>query len=142
MRKILKILVLILMVICVASLNQSWNEKDKENAEHFIKSLQLIIEAHSISNRAGAQMSNEDFRKILSLYKQAYSESKLVSDKILDKANPELKENYHLYFQKGIELRISGWTDMKPYDEIQGSALLDSWGKWFEKNRYDIKIPR
>ncbi|MDD5452279.1 MAG: hypothetical protein PHT49_10330 [Desulfovibrionales bacterium] len=127
----------------VASCDQKWTQNEKENAKHFLKSLDLVIEAHSISNRGGpGMMSKQDFEKILSLYERALSESKLVRDVVLDKANPELKNNYRMYFQKGIELRISAWTNGKPYDEIQGSALMDSWGEWFEKNRHNIKIPR
>ena len=87
-------------------------------------------------------MSKPDFEEILSLYQRALSESNLVRDDVLDKAHPELKNNYRVYFQKGIELRISAWTNTKPYDEIEGSALMDSWGDWFEKNRHNIKIPR
>ena len=87
-------------------------------------------------------MSKQDFEKILSLYQRALNEAELVRDDVLDKAHPELKNNYRMYFQKGIELRISAWTNRKPYDEIQGSALMDSWGDRFEKNRRDIKIPR
>lgn len=142
MQRLIRVIMLMIMIMCVASFGQKWTENEKENAEHFLKSLNLIIEAHSISNKAGRPMSNEDFKKILSLYQLAFSESKLVLDDVLEKANPELKNNYRMYFQKGIELRIRGWTAMKPYDEIKGSALMDSWGDWFEKNRHNIKIPR
>ncbi len=130
------------IVAGVASCDQKWTQSEKENAEHFLRSLQLVIEAHSTSNKGEpGVMSKQDFEKILSLYQRALSEAELVRDDVLDKAHPELKKNYRMYFQKGMELRISAWTNRKSYDEIQGSALVDSWGDWFEKNRRDIKIP-
>jgi len=127
----------------VASCGQNWAQEEKENAAHFLKSLDLVIDAHSTSNKGDPGiMSKQDFERMLSLYQRALSESTLVRDDVLDKAHPELKSNYRMYFQKGIELRISAWTNRKTYDEIQGSALMDSWGDWFEKNRRNIKIPR
>ena len=87
-------------------------------------------------------MPRRGFEQTLSLYHRALAEARLVRDDVLDKIHPELKNSYRLYFQKGAELRISAWTNGKTYDEIQGSALMDSWGDWFEKNRSNIKIPR
>lgn len=87
-------------------------------------------------------MSTQDFGKKISLYQRAFDEANLVRDDVLDKIHPELKNNYRMYFQKGTELRISAWTNGKNYDEIQGSALMDSWGDWYEKNQSNIKIPR
>jgi hypothetical protein len=122
---------------------QPVQESAKENAEHFLKSVQLVSEAHSTSNKNGpGVMSQQELEKFLSLYQRALSEAELTRDDVLDKAHRELKNSYRLYFQKGIELRISGVTNGKLYDEIQGSALMDLWGDWFVKNRRDIKIPR
>jgi hypothetical protein len=132
-------LILISAVSCV----QQWTPEEKGNAEHFVKSLSLILEAHSNPNkRIPGEIARQDFDKIVSLYQDAFKEADLVRDKVLDKIHPELKNNYRLYFQKGVELRISAWTNGKTYDEIQGSALMDSWGDWFEKNRNNLKIPR
>ena len=143
MKAIYRLIFIFLIVVGVTSCIQKWTQEEKENAEHFLKSLDLAIEAHSISNKGGpGAMSMQDFEKVLSLYQRALSESNLVRSDVLEKAHPELKNNYRMYFQKGIELRLSAWTGGKPYDEIQGSALMDSWGDWFEKNRLNIKIPR
>jgi hypothetical protein len=143
MKAIFRLVFLSLIVVCVASCDQEWTQEQKENTDHFLKSLDLVIEAHSTSNKGGpGVMPRQDFEKILSLYQRALSESNLVRDDVLDKAHPELKSNYRMYFQKGIELRISAWMNRKTYDEIQGSALMDSWGDWFEKNRRNIRIPR
>ena len=122
---------------------QKWSQSEKENAEHFFQSIRFVVQAHKASNKRGAgPMSRADFDEMLSLYKSALREANLVTDEVLAKANPELPKNYRLYFQKGIELRISSWTNSRPYEEIQGSALMDSWGDWFEQNRRNIKIPR
>ena len=143
MKAICVLVFLSLVVVGDASCGQNWTQEDKENAEHFLKSLNLVIDAHSTSNKGGPGiMSKQDFERILSLYQRALNESTLVRDDVLDKAHPELKNNYRMYFQKGIELRIGAWTNGKTYDELQGSTLMDSWGDWFEKNRRSIKIRR
>jgi hypothetical protein len=48
----------------VACCGQKWTEEEKQNAEHFLKSLSLAIEAHSTSNRGGpGLMSRQDLKK-------------------------------------------------------------------------------
>lgn len=122
---------------------QQWSHGEKEKAEHFLRSIELVVQAHELKNKRGAGVtSKSDFEETLSLYKSALHEANLVTDEVLAKANPELPKTYRLYFQKGIELRINSWTNGKLYEEIQGSALLDSWGDWYEQNRQQIKIPR
>ena len=139
----LRLVLLSFMVVSVASCGQKWTQEEKENANHFLNSLSLVIEAHSNSNKGDpGEMSKRDFEQTLSLYRRALSEANLVRDEVLDKMHPELKSNFRMHFQKGAELRISAWANRKTYDEIQGSALMDLWGDWFEKNRSNIKIPR
>ncbi len=135
-----------LHLVLLASLigcGKEWSQSEKENAEHFTQSVRLVVQAHEASNKQGAvAMSKTDFDEMLSLYKNALREATLVTDEVLAKAHPELPKKYRLYFQKGMELRISSWTNSRPYEEIQGSALMDSWGDWYEQNRQNIKIQR
>jgi hypothetical protein len=115
MQRLCRLLLLAIIVVGVASCGQKWTQGEKENAEHFLKSLDLVIEAHSTSNKGGpGVMPKQDFEVILYLYQRALNESNLVRDDVLDKAHPELKNNYRMYFQKGIEVRISAWTNRKP----------------------------
>jgi hypothetical protein len=132
-----------LLVFLLIGCNQKWSQSEKDNAEHFIQSIRLVTQAHAISNKRGAEvMSRDDFDKILVLYKSALREATLVTDEVLAKANPALPNIYRSYFQKGIEIRISSWENHKPIDEMQGSALVDSWGNWYEQNHGNIRIPR
>jgi len=87
-------------------------------------------------------MSEDDFATISGLYKNALSEANLVTDEVLEKANPDLPTEYRQYFQKGVELRISSWEKRNVGDEIKGSGLLDAWGEWYQQNRQNIKIPQ
>ena len=122
---------------------QQWSQGEKEDAQHFIQSISFVVQAHELSNRRGAGLiSKSELDETLSLYKSALREANITTDKVLAKAHSELPKNYRLYFQKGIELRISSWTNDRPYEEIQGSALMDSWADWYERNRQNIKIPR
>ena len=110
---------------------------------NIFQSVRLAVQAHEASNKQGTMdMSKADFDQMLSLCKNALIEATLVTDEVLAKAHPELPKNYRLYFQKGMELRISSWANSRPYEETQGSALMNSWGDWFEQNRGKIKIPR
>lgn len=118
---------------------QQWSHEERENIEHFLNSMQYVMQAHKITNSNSP--SNIDFNYMEALYKKALNEAELVTDEVLRKANPELLSNYRLYFQKGVKLRISSWEKGTPYDEIQGSALIDSWANWYMQNRNDIKIP-
>ena len=143
MQSLSRWMLLVFLVSGIASCGQKWPESEKENAEHFLKSLRLVVEAHETSNRGGpGAMSRDEFEKVLSSYQRALNEANIVRNEVLDKAHPELRNNYRMYFQKGVELRISGWTNKRQYDEIQGSALMDLWGDWFQRNRGNIKIPR
>jgi hypothetical protein len=131
------------LVFLLIGCNQKWSQSEKDNAEHFIQSVQLVTQAHAIANKRGlGVMSSEDFDKIVALYKSALREANLVTDGVLAKANPALPNIYRSYFQKGLELRISSWENSKPIDEMQGSALVDSWGDWYAQNHRNIKIPR
>lgn len=142
MNHLLQWLLYFLLIASPMGCGQQWSNGEKENAEHFVQSIRLVVQAHESSNKRGAEgMSKSDLEGILAAYESALHEANLVTDEVLAKANPELPQNYRLYFQKGIELRISSWTNSRPYEEIQGSALMDSWGDWFERNRQNIKIP-
>ncbi len=69
-------------------------------------------------------MSRTDFDEMLALSKSVFREATLVTDEVLAKAHTELPKNHRLYFQKWIELRISSWTDSRPYEDIQGSVRI------------------
>lgn len=138
-----RIVVASFLVFLLIGCNQKWSQSEKDNAQHFIQSIRLVTQAHAISNKGGpGDMSREDFDKILVLYKSALREANLVTDEVLTKANPALPNIYRSYFQKGIELCISAWENRKPIEVMQGSALVDSWGDWYEQNHRNIKIPR
>jgi len=131
------------LVALLIGCGQQWSQGEKEDAEHFIQSISFVVQAHELSNRRGAGLiSKSELDETLSLYKSALREANIATDKVLAKAHSELPKNYRLYFQKGIELRISSWTNDRPYEEIQGSALMDSWADWYESKRQNIKIPR
>ncbi len=139
----IKLLTVMAIGFLLVACDQKWSKDDKENARHFVNSIELVLQAHSISNSGVSDtVSQSDISQVLSLYEHALSESGKVTDDVLEKAHSELPKHYRLYFQKGLELRIKNLKEYKPYDEIQGSALMDSWGDWFEKNRQNIRIPR
>lgn len=92
----------LLYSVLIASLigcGQQWSNGEKENAEHFVQSIRLVVQAHESSNKRGAEgMSKSDLEDILALYESALHEANLVTDEVLAKANAELPQNYRLYF--------------------------------------------
>jgi len=132
-----------ILVLLLMGCGQKWSQSEKDNAQHFIQSVRLVVQAHAIDNQGKPGiMSEDDFATISGLYKNALSEANLVTDEVLEKANPDLPTEYRQYFQKGVELRISSWEKRNVGDEIKGSGLLDAWGEWYQQNRQNIKIPQ
>jgi choline dehydrogenase-like flavoprotein len=134
---------LILALAALMGCGPNWSQDEKDIARHFVESIRLVVQANDAANTRGpGPLSDSDLANALSLYQRALREAHVVTDEVLAKANPELATNYRHLFQKGVELRVSAWTNRSVPEEIQGSALLDSWGDWYQQNRQRIKIPR
>lgn len=118
-----------------------WTDSDRGPITAFVRSLEVINEAHELSNQMGAGIrSDKDITQKMHLYEQAYAFSQQTIPKVLEKANPELSSIYYRYFQEGLRLRIQSWKDADSNAEIKGSSLLDSWGDWY--SRATLKIPK
>lgn len=138
MSKLVSVFVIYLFVAACGNSSQ-WNDADKVSITSFIRSIELVTKAHSVSNtRALGVISKDQMQEMMRLYDEAYQLSKKTTDESLAKANPELPKYYSLYFREGLRLRLEAWKTEKNYSEIQGSSLLDSWADWYGKTEMHI----
>jgi len=121
----------------------SWTSEDRKNAQHFFRSLEADIAAFRIINKgpSPAIVSQEDIQKIIEYRKRALREAKLVTDPVLDKAHPQLREHFRYEYEKGLDLFLKGHEKPDFALQITGSTLLDQWGEWLNSHNDEIKIP-
>jgi hypothetical protein len=130
-----------LLVVC--GTKSSWSQAEKQNAQHFINTLNTALEAIRISNQGGpGLMSEVDRRRILNYYKEALKEAKLVQNNVLIKIHPELKNHFRNELQRGIELRIVNFEQGDVSAELEGSRLMDAWADWYIENQNEMRIPK
>lgn len=122
-----------------------WTQERRENALYFINSINLVVEATEISQRAGfGALSKEKTGQIKALWQEALYNAEKVSDRVLELIHPEMKEQYRNNFERGLKLRLQNLdsTDGNVGAEIEGSRLLGKWGDWYNKNMGAFRIPK
>ena len=68
-----------ILVLLLMGCGQKWSQSEKDNAQHFIQSVRLVVQAHAIDNQGKPGiMSEDDFATISGLYKNALSEANRV----------------------------------------------------------------
>jgi len=148
------VLICYLSVACSAgrfSPKVFWTQEEKENVEHFIKSLDAANVSADMLNSEGAlslrfsrKTTQLEMNQILDQMKNALREAELVMDSVLDKAHPELKSHFRNEYQNGLKLKIRNIAtedgDFKA--ELQGAALLEKWGNWYDLHSREIRIPK
>lgn len=140
MSKLASVFVICLLLTGCGSPSK-WKDEDKVSITSFIRSIEMVVKAHSVSNtRSSGVISRDQMEEMVHLYEEAYKLSEMATDESLAKANSELPKYYSLYFREGLRLRLKAWETGENYSEIQGSSLLDSWADWYEKA--EIKIPK
>jgi hypothetical protein len=127
--------------------NDAWTQEQRLNVENFIKALNSRNEAARQSNQLGPPnvagiIDRQKLQPILTNMRAAYNYATAVRADVLDKISPDLKEHWKNEFIEGLRLRISNLEKVDLQAEIRGSALLDKFGDWFDKNRRQIRIPQ
>lgn len=152
-RAILHVMIgaIVLMVAHGCSPNVSWSDAERKNAEHFIRALEAMQRATRLVNAAKPGVLQLGIEEIMEHQRTALAEARLVSDTVLDKAHPQLRDHFRSEFQRGLELVIlSEETGLQSKDgrlreqiEIgtKGLVLLDKWVDWLNSHRAEIRIP-
>jgi hypothetical protein len=126
-----------------SSASGKWTTAQKENVVHFVNSLNLLADAAVAGNELGPGVKSEqEVAPMIALYERALLESEAVSEEVLDKVHPQLRQMYRSKFQEGIKLRLHGWKSISIQSEIDGSRLLDDWGEWYMANREKLVVPK
>jgi hypothetical protein len=82
-------------------------------------------------------IAHSDYKKLEHHHNEALRHARNVSDAVLDKLHPELKQHYRNEFQKGVELMRSGMINEQSWaqDQMKGQLLLDQWKDWVQPRR-------
>lgn len=142
---------IVLIAVLGCSPNVTWSDAERKNAEHFFRALEAMQRATRLMNTAKPGVLQLGIEQIMEHQRTALAEARLVSDGVLDKAHPELRDHFRSEFQRGLELIIlSEETGLKSTDgrireqiEIgtKGMVLLDKWVDWLNTHRAEIRIP-
>ena len=131
-----------MLLLQACSSEKSWTQNDKENVEHFFKSIEAKQAATLIINKLSSRIiPQEDIQEILRYQRIALQEAQLVTDDVLNKAHPELREHFRYEYQKGLDLFIKSLEAPDFAAQITGSSLLDQWSDWLNAHRQEIRIP-
>lgn len=134
------------------STESTWTKEERKNANHFFLSMESDAAAVRILNKepSPAILSQRDIDMILKYRKTALHEAMLVTDNVLDKAHPQLREHWRNEYEKGLQLYIKTIESPDSYEtydrllfyQMQGQLLLDVFTDWFNAHNQEIKIPK
>lgn len=66
----------------------------------------------------------------------------LVTDGVLDKLHPQLREHYRFEYQKSLVLLVNGAEGKDLNSEVAGVTLHGSWIDWYNAHKKEIQFPR
>ena len=133
----------VLLVLAACSDEPSWTEVEKTNANYLTLAFEEIQQATRISNSQAAfsPMSKEDRVRMTMHYQNALRYAEIVTPEVSDKIHPEIREHWRDEMEKGVRLRLINLLEGNVWAEIEGSALLDRFGDWWNANKSDIRVP-
>ena len=147
MPRVLLIVVVLLGVqtLTACSDEPTFTEAEKTNARYITLAFREVQQAVRISNSGPAfsLVSKEDGDRITMHYQNALKYAEIVTDDVLDKVHPEIREHWRGEMEEGVRLRLINFQEKNnPQAEIRGSELLDRFGDWWNANKRDLKVPK
>ncbi len=134
------------------STESTWTKEERKNADHFFLSMAADVAAARIINKeqSSGVVSQIDIDKIIEYRKTALKESRLVTDNVLDKAHPHLREHWRNEYERGLQLYIKTFESPDSYEthdrllfyQMQSQLLLDVFIDWFNDHNHEIKFPK
>lgn len=132
----------------------NWTEQERENATHFLLSLQALNKGIEIVTSETSfpisEASPEKLEELQNLHtkampylKEALEEGRLVQNEVLDKLHPQLKEHFHEEYIKALEYKVVKTGDMKKdmLRGVDGTQLILKWGTWLDDHKDDLDLP-
>ena len=126
----------------------SWSDEEKQNATHFVLSLDASRSATNLLNLGPAYSSipPATIAEVLRLRKFALEEAKLVRDKVLEKALSGMSRPFRDKYQRSLELEIQAFESQDETTanaaSIKGSMLHDEWVDWINEHNSKVRIPK
>lgn len=125
------------------SKDSGWSDQDKHNFCHFLNSQRSDIQATRISNSTETQFATkQQTSKIITLWSQALKEARLVSDSVLDKTHPKLKNMYRNKYQKALQYQIKAFEQKKVSYSITGAEMKSNFTNWFNSAKEKFRLPK
>ncbi len=87
-------------------------------------------------------MSGQDAKRMTTHYQKALFYAETVTNEVLDKIHPEIREHWRGDLEEGLLLRLRNFQEGNVQAEIKGSAFLDRFADWWNANKSDIKVPK
>lgn len=120
-----------------------WSKADKNNFCHFLNSQRADIQATRISNSTSTRYATEQqASKILTLWRQALQEARLVSDFVLDKTHPKFKNMYRNNYQKALQYQIQAFEQKNVSYSVTGAEIKSNFTNWFNSAKEKFRIPK
>ena len=95
--------------------DSGWSEAEKQNFCYFVNSQRADSQAASNINSTGAGYATErQVSEMLALWRLALQEASQVTDSVLDKIHPELKDRYRNQYQKALQYQIAAFEQENP----------------------------
>jgi len=132
------------LALAACSDEPTFTEAEKTNAQYVTLAFREVQQAIRISNSGPAfsLVSAEDSNRMATHYEKALKYAGTVTDEVLDKVHPEIREHWRGEMEEGIRLRLVNFQEGNVQAEIRGSELLDRFGDWWNANKPDIKVPK
>jgi hypothetical protein len=131
-----------LTLLAACSKQPSWTDAEKENADLIPSAFAEAQQAVHIANAGPGQMSMADFEQMRAHQKRAIELAASVRDEILDKVNPTMRQHWRGEFTEGLRLQMQNYPGHPDTTaEINGQALTDRFGDWWNENKESILIP-
>ena len=124
-----------LFLLLSATLLFSCSNSKKSSAEHFIRSIEYVNEAHKISNVGNdSYLEYSELEDMVRLKQKVLHEARKVNISSLNKRFQGFGDSYEDLFIKGLILYIEGIEDENQSKLMKGQLLLDKWGDWYSSN--------
>jgi hypothetical protein len=135
-------LVLSLFLSGCYSDSDKWTDKDHKETLHYFAALRDNKEASRISRQAGNTFSPQQKEQIRALTAAALDAARQVSDELLDKVYPGMKEHWRDEFQTALELALVNLDNHDMAAAQKSTALFSQYSDWFNAHQGEIHFPQ
>jgi hypothetical protein len=109
-----------------------WPHDGGSSASHVKAAIEYHNEAARIGNKPGLIMASADAKQRLELYRKALAEAEQANIADMNKYHPGFGDHFRDEFIAGLRLIVNNYDS--PVPQLQGQALEDRFGEWYQAN--------